>query len=258
MSNDVFNFKQFSVKQDRCAMKVGTDGVLLGAWCRCVGNTIASDQQNVISRILDIGAGTGLISLMLAQRNPLALIDAVEIDPDAASQCRDNFLASPWSSRLTIHAVSLLVFNSDITPSSATTRNDSSRFSLIVSNPPFYDATLKPDDTARAVARHKDSLPVADIMRFASSHLTPDGTLALVYPTSYDEEVMTSAVLNGLAPSRLCDVFTTLRKPSKRRLAEFSRISLPTSASSTSSVIVSESILVGSPEYKALTSDFYL
>lgn len=254
MSNDVFHFKQFSVKQDRCAMKVGTDGVLLGAWCRCVCNTVFSDSPNASSHILDIGAGTGLISLMLAQRNPHSLIDAVEIDPSAASQCLDNFLASPWSSRLTVHAASLSEFNSDATPSSATSRNDSPRFSLIVSNPPFYDATLKPDDTARAVARHKDSLPVADIMLFAATHLTPSGTLALIYPIEYDDEVMTSAVLNGLNPSRLCDVFTSVRKPAKRRLAEFSIIT----SINTSSSLIRESILIGSPEYKALTSGFYL
>lgn len=251
MSNDVFHFKQFSVRQDRCAMKVGTDGVLLGAWCRCVCNTVISDSPNASTHILDIGAGTGLISLMLAQRNPHALIDAVEVDPSAASQCLDNFLASPWSSRLSVHAASLSEFTSYTTPSSAASRSDSPFYSLIVSNPPFYDATLKPDDTARAVARHKDSLPAADIMRFAATHLTPSGTLALIYPVSYDDEVMTSAVLNGLAPSRICDVFTTLRKPAKRRLAEFSLIA-------DSSSLIRESILIGSPEYKALTSAFYL
>lgn len=251
MSKDIFRFKQFSVKQDRCAMKVGTDGVLLGAWCRCVQ---PHGTCNSSSHILDIGAGTGLISLMLAQRNPHALIEAVEIDPDAASQCLDNFAASPWSSRLTIHALSLSEF-SDIT-NSAVHKSESysdtpPHYSLIVSNPPFYNATLKPEDVARAVARHKDSLPVADIMHFAASHLAPNGILALIYPVEYDDEVMTAAVLNDLVPSRICDVFTSLRKPAKRRLAEFSK-------NLNHSSMIRENILIGSPEYKALTSFFYL
>lgn len=236
MSNEVFHFKQFSVRQDRCAMKVGTDGVLLGAWCKCV-DVRDADSCSPMPHILDIGAGTGLISLMLAQRNPKVLIDAVEVDPSAASQCQDNFMSSPWSSRLIINAVPLLDFNTD------------TRYDLIVSNPPFYNATLKPDDEARAVARHKDSLPVSDIMRFAASHLSPYGSLALIYPVSYDDEVMTAAVLNGFSPSRLCDVTTSVRKPAKRRLAEFSLMSVS---------LIRESLLIGSAEHKNLTSDFYL
>lgn len=228
MSNEVFHFKQFSVRQDRCAMKIGTDGVLLGAWCACKG-----------SRILDIGSGTGLISLMLAQRNSAAHIDAVEIDQNAASQCAQNFADSPWNDRLTVHALPLADYYTD------------TRYDLIVSNPPFYNATLKPEDEARAVARHKDSLPIHQIMQFAATHLSADGRLSLIYPTSYDEEVMTSAVLNGLIPSRICDVITSIRKPAKRRLAEFTLNSNPSS-------LIRESLLMGSQEHKMLTSEFYL
>lgn len=206
-------------------MKIGTDGVLLGAWCACQG-----------SSILDIGAGTGLISLMLAQRNSNAKIEAVEIDPNAASQCAQNFADSPWNERLTVHALPLAYYHTE------------TYYDLIVSNPPFYNATLKPEDEARAMARHKDSLPIKQIMQFATTHLSDKGSLALIYPTSYDEEVMTSAVLNGLVPSRICDVITSMSKPAKRRLAEFTF----------RSSLTHESLLIGSQEYQTLTSEFYL
>lgn len=205
MANQTFDFKQFSIHQDRCAMKVGTDGVLLGAW---------AGQGMMPQSVLDIGTGTGIVALMLAQRfgtNELH-VDAVEIDPDAAAQARENADASPWGERITVVPESL---------AQAAERLLDARYDLIVSNPPFYNATLKPDDQGRALARHKDALPVAEITRFAHSHLNTGGRLALIYPTDYDTEVMTAAVLEGLAPTRLCDILTKVGKPCKRRMAEF-------------------------------------
>lgn len=250
MSSPTFDFKQFTIHQDRCAMKVGTDGVLLGAW--------ASGG----STILDIGAGTGLIALMMAQRFANAAITAVEIDTEAARQCHENFAASPWPDRLRILPHSL----ADAEP-----MLEGLTFDSIVSNPPFYNATLKPDDPGRAVARHKDALPIDQIAAFAQRHLAPQGTLSLIYPTAYDTEVMTACILHQLQPVRLCDVLTRQGKPSKRRMAAFalqpsavsqlSNASLPSPASQP---LVREQLSIRnseglySPEYLHLVNDFYL
>ena len=166
-------------------MKIGTDGVLLGALCPLP--TSASTPL----RLLDIGTGTGLIALMLAQRLSDGgiqhfHIDAVEIDPKAAQQARENAAASPWGDSIEVHPCSLQEFSAQL---SADVKYD-----VIVSNPPFYNATLKPEDEARAVARHKDALPLDEISNFSHNHLNNNGLLALIYPTDYDTEVMTSAI----------------------------------------------------------------
>lgn len=220
MPNAHFQFKQFTIHQDRCAMKVGTDGVLLGAW-----SSLSKKAETDESKILDIGAGTGLISLMLAQRYPMAQITAVEIDNNAAAQCAENFAASPWTSRLSIVPLSLHdaepALTTHILPYDPMSRLGG--FDMIVSNPPFYNATLKPNDEGRAVARHKDSLPIDEIAAFAQRWLAPDGTLWLIYPTDYDDEVTTACIIHGLKPAVICDVLTKVGKPCKRRMAAFSR-----------------------------------
>ena len=307
MPKDRFEFKQFAIQQDRCAMKVGTDGVLLGAWVNVkgeggqndsttignsegttIGNgesiTIGNSESLSTYHVLDIGTGTGIIALMLAQRLSAQgqhfHIEAIEIDPSAAQQAADNFLASPWSEHLTIHPQSLADFalqphnlttfepippstqESNFSPpltggfgGGSESGGESSSFALILSNPPFYDATLKPDDVSRAVARHKDSLPVADIARYAATHLSPRGRLALIYPTAYDAEVMTATVLAGLHPIRLCDILTKQGRPCKRRMAEFSAAASP---------LLREQLIIrgtdGSytAQYRLLTDPYYL
>ncbi len=239
MPTATFDFKQFTIHQDRCAMKVGTDGVLLGAWAG-IGVTgfeeferfeKKEDSMRVEGfemhdgfkefeelKILDIGAGTGLISLILAQRFPSAQITAVEIDSEAASQCLENFEASPWADRLTVIPHSLADYELALDGT-----HQEHTFDLIVTNPPFYNATLKPEDKVRAIARHKDSLPADEIASFAHRHLSADGQLALIYPIAYDSEVMMACTLHGLMPTRLCDVLTKEGKPCKRRMAAFRR-----------------------------------
>ena len=213
MKEGSFQFKQFTIQQDRCAMKVGTDGVLLGAWADISRH--APDTERTFT-ILDIGAGTGIISLMLAQRAAEAgidfQVDAVEIDQDAAQQATENISDSPWAGHISVLPLSLQEFE----------QQTDKTYDLIVSNPPFYNATLKPADEGRAVARHKDALPVSDITRFACTHLNPNGRLALICPVAYDSELMTAAVLSGLHPVRICNILTKAGKPSKRRMAEFS------------------------------------
>ena len=137
----MFQFKQFSIEQDRCAMKVGTDGVLLGAWTPLINNPFS---------ILDIGAGTGLIALMLAQRSQAEQIDAIEIDADAYEQCVENFENSPWNDRLYCYHAGLDEFVDEV----------EELFDVIVSNPPFYTDEFKSGDEKRDSARFEDALPL--------------------------------------------------------------------------------------------------
>jgi len=228
-------------------MKVGTDGVLLGAWADVSKYT---NEKDTLYSIIDIGCGTGIIALMLAQRASLThdmfQIDAVEIDTSAAEQAQENFEASPWSKHITIHSMSMQEYEQ---------KEDSRKFDLIVSNPPFYNATLKPDDKGRAIARHKDALHISEIVRFARERLENHGKLALIYPTDYDSEVMTAAVLLGLHPVRICDILTKVGKPCKRRMTEFSSDNLP---------LLREQLTIRNAdgkytdEYRRLTDEFYL
>lgn len=161
MRNTYFQFKQFRVEQGKCAMKVCTDSCVFGAYVQ-----VAQAQ-----RILDIGAGTGLLSLMAAQRSG-ASIDAVEINPEAQEQARQNFTASPWHSRLHLHPLSLQEF----------AKQEHPEFDVILSNPPFFLSSLKSPDAARNTARHTGELLFEDILYFAQQHLAPQGKLYLLLP----------------------------------------------------------------------------
>jgi tRNA1Val (adenine37-N6)-methyltransferase len=150
MANDYFRFKEFTIQQDRTAMKVGTDGILLGAWVGVKG----------VRKTLDVGTGTGLIALMLAQRGVHEL-DAIEIDESAARQAMENVAASPWTSRVTVNHVSLQEF----------ALRTHSRYDLIVSNPPFYEHAYPTKSQGRAFARHGEGLPYADLLECSSALL---------------------------------------------------------------------------------------
>lgn len=161
----MFQFKQFSIVQNKSAMKVGTDGVLLGAW-------VPVTQKK---SILDIGTGTGLIALMLAQRNAMANIDAVEIDEDACEEAKVNFKNSNWSDRLELHKVSLALYST------------SKKYDLIVSNPPYYTDTFKSKKTQRTLARHVDGLSFENLLSYSKTLVTNNGVCAYIIP--YKEEV---------------------------------------------------------------------
>jgi tRNA1Val (adenine37-N6)-methyltransferase len=163
MTNFYFSFKQFTIYQDKCAFKVGTDGVLLGASANVTGKT----------RILDIGTGTGLIALMLAQRCD-SEITTIEPDFDSFSQASENITRSKWSSRIRIENCTLQDF-----------KPENSGFDLIVSNPPYFIDSLKNPDPAKSNARHNDSLTHSDILKGAARLLSEDGLLQLILP--YDE-----------------------------------------------------------------------
>lgn len=238
MSTPYFRFKQFTVWHDRCAMKVGTDGVLLGAWA-------GEAKSSSVRRILDIGTGSGLIALMLAQRFPNAMIDGIDIAPSAIEQAQDNFSASPFCTRLRAHSSSLQEWQ------------PKEKYDLIVSNPPYFSNSLLCPEKIRSNARHDSMLSFTDLLVHSCRMLSLTGTLALVLPADAETSILAEARLSRLYCVRLCRIRTTASKCPKRILIAFSR--------QTSVVpIVSESLCLSddgasrSAAYSALTQDFYL
>ena len=223
----MFRFKKFTIEQDECAMKVGTDGVLLGAWAR--GG----------SRVLDVGTGTGIIALMMAQRYPEAHILGIDIDEGAVRQATVNVQASPFSSRIRIQQTKLQDMD------------DSFRgcFDAIVSNPPFFIDSLAAPDEQRNMARHTATLTYAELMQTAWRLLSDDGELSVVVPFDYRQRMEDEAIFVGFFPSRICAVKTTDRKPAKRYLLSFRKHPCPCEK---------EQLTIGSEAYRQLTGDFYL
>lgn len=233
---DGFRFRQFSVRHDRCAMKVGTDGVLLGAW--------APGGRS----ILDIGTGTGLIALMMAQRFPEAHVTGIDIDGDAALQARENAADSPFGPRIEVAHSSLAGFVAAASPPLS--------FDSIVCNPPFFLHSLKNPDARRSVARHADSLPFADLFRGVAALLAPSGVFSAIVPAEVFEAFTAEASIAGLFVSRLTRVRTTPRKPPKRSLVAFSRLRPDTLAEE--ECVMSRADGSRSEWYRGLTTEFYL
>jgi len=231
-----FRFKQFTVNDDACAMKVGTDGVLLGAWAEL--SSVSSTQ------VLDIGTGSGLIALMVAQRYPYARIDAIDIDSAAISQAADNFAASPWNNRLNAYCAPLQSF-----------QNTDKRYDLIVSNPPYFIDSLKNPDKLRQTARHTDTLSYADLVAGAAQMLAKNGIFALILPADAEQIFLSISQKEGLFPARLTYVHSTPAKPPKRILLALQKG--VTDCSITHFNIASNDA-PRSSEYQTLTADFYL
>ncbi len=229
-----FRFKQFTIQQQRAAMKVGTDGVLLGAWA----------NLDCANRILDIGTGTGLLALMAAQRNANAVIDAIEIEENAIQDASQNIKNSSWANRMAIINSSLQAF---ITKT---------QYDYIISNPPFFTNAPKPEGITRTYARHDDVLSVACLSAFAKNHLTEKGVIGIIYPADCVNHVISTFKQDSLQLIRQCKVYPTPEKSAHRYMMEFSQ--------STRAVIEeSMSIEQGgrhnySDEYKRLTKAFYL
>jgi tRNA1Val (adenine37-N6)-methyltransferase len=198
-----FNFKEFTIHQDRCAMKIGTDGVLLGAWV---------SVENKPDDIMDIGAGTGVIALQLAQRSFAENIVAVEIEDAAFEQCTENFENSPWADRLFCYHASAQEF--------ATEMDDS--FQLIVSNPPFYSEDYKTQNTSRDTARFNTALPFDELIGCVHKLLAAEGIFALILPRKEEEHFIALASEAGLFPKRICRVRGTAVSEEIRSLMEFS------------------------------------
>lgn len=243
MSSPFFRFKQFTVWHDRCAMKVGTDGVLLGAWC-----PLPSKMPRRV-RVLDIGVGSGLIALMLAQRlhqrEDLFSVLGIDIDCDAVEQSHINFQQSPWADSLTSQACRLQDMQAE------------HAFNLIVSNPPYFQDSLKNPNAQRATARHTDTLSYAELIAHSARLLQEDGILALVLPIEAEQEILTLTADHGLHPTDITYVHSKPSKPAKRLLIALSPISDSRRPMTETMYIESENT-PRSDEYKELTKDFYL
>lgn len=240
----MFRFKQFSVRQEVSAMKVGTDGVLLGAWA-----TVLPEDRLA----LDVGTGTGVIALMLAQRSATAIsgekpglrILGIDLDEAAAGEAAANFAASPWADRLTARADSLQSFVSE----QAQTPVFVPKFDLIVSNPPFFAADVAAPDGRRSAARQCGSLPPSELLAAGALLLSPSGRLAVIYPPEEASGFRLEAESSGLYLSRQTRVISVAGQPPKRLLMEFTRIPGHPRF---------DDLVIGSAEYRALTGDFYL
>ena len=252
--NPGFRFKQFFVRHDRCAMKVGTDGVLLGAWTP----TGECKMQNAKCKILDVGTGSGLIALMLAQRCPEAQIDAIDIDPDAVAQARENFASSPWSARLHVSQCALQEWSNNI-KREASNNIKHPNYDLIVSNPPYFTASLKNPDAARSAARHNDTLPFSVLIAESAKLLAPDGTLSLIVPTEAEPELQALAEAQGLCCTHRCYVHPKPDRPAKRVMIAWQRpLASAIHGGSTDHLTLEDTHGGRSIAYQHLTRDFYL
>ena len=231
-----FKFKKFSINQDRCAMKVGTDAVLLGSW-----TPLEHNPQN----ILDIGAGTGIIALMLAQRSTAKSIDAIEIEDNAYEQCFENFENSSWSDRLFCYHASLLEFSEEI----------EEEYDLIVSNPPFYSADFKTANTQRDMARFYDALPFEHLLKGVSKLLSKHGLFTVIIPYQEEENFTLLASKLNLFPIKILHVRGNPSTEIKRSLIAFS---FDKKDLEYDEIVIETSRHKYTSKYIDLTKDFYL
>lgn len=229
-----FRFKQFSVTDDEASLKVGTDAVLLGAWVR-IGDA---------KRLLDVGTGSGVIALMLAQRShPQARVDAIEIQPKDVQQAISNASRSPWPGKIAVMEIPVQQFNAN------------EPFDLIVSNPPYFSGSLLPPDPSRSAARHDATLTYDELLSSARRLLGPNGRLGLIIPYLAADGVLKLAESHGLYPHRLTRFITREGKKPERTLLEFGFTRIHHS--------IDYLTLYGtgnqwSDDYRKLTTNFYL
>tara|TARA_R110002051_G_scaffold68972_1_gene124144 strand:+ start:1772 stop:2521 length:750 start_codon:yes stop_codon:yes gene_type:complete len=247
MSHTPFQFKQFTIAHDRCAAKIGTDGVLLGAW--------ASLDSHPYS-ILDIGTGTGVIALMLAQRSEAETIDALELDDNAYEQATENFENSEWGDRLFCYHAHLYEFATEI----------DDQYDLIISNPPFYEADYKSEDAARDQARFDDAMPFELLVGAVQRLLSEEGRFNVIIPYQREQEFIDLAERGDLFPRRITRVQGTPTSEIKRSLIEFcfhapdsqTGRSTPTAEPQITSLVIEKSRHDYTDDYIALVQDFYL
>ena len=235
MPNQHFQFKQFTIHQDQCAMKVGTDGVLLGAWVDC----------QFAQRILDIGTGTGLLALMLAQRSE-ANIDGIDIDEPAVLQAKENIQNSKWANRIHISHSSFQDFH----------KKQTVCYDLIVSNPPYFENSLKSPSEERTTARHTDSLNPIEILIGSKKLLTTDGRLCIILPLDEGLQFIAKAEEYGFYCQQKTAVIPRIGAAVKRLLLCFGLEK--TVCQESELVIETDKRHSYSDEYKKLTEDYYL
>ncbi|WP_024994800.1 tRNA1(Val) (adenine(37)-N6)-methyltransferase [Phocaeicola paurosaccharolyticus] len=232
MANNFFKFKQFTIHQERCAMKVGTDGVLIAAWANF-------DNARTI---LDVGCGTGLISIIAAQRNPYARITGVDIDSDAVEQAAQNAYDTEWRERIEIINSDFCLF-------------DNVRYDVIVSNPPYFTEQIKSPDKSRSIARSCDTLDYKRLIEKSAEILNESGRLSIILPYNYYEEVIEHGINNKLYPERVAKVYPLPDSNVKRVMVELSRDQKDTVYED---IVIEKSRHNYSDEYIKLTKDFYL
>ena len=235
MGKDSFTFKQFVVRQDRCAMKVGTDGTLLGAW---------AEMERDDGRVLDIGTGTGLIALMMAQRYPEAKVTGIDIDEMAVSQAVENVQGSSFADRIE-------VFQADVN-----TFEPTEMFDSIVCNPPFFNNALICPDNQRTQARHTLSLSYQQLMAAAWRLLRDEGVFSLIIPNDFFQQLESEAHLAGFFLTRVFGVRTIKGKPIKRYLIELRKH--PQIELIKKDVLIEYAPNMRSEWYRELTKDFYI
>jgi tRNA1Val (adenine37-N6)-methyltransferase len=234
ITNTSFQFKQFTVHHDRCTMKVGTDAVLLGAWT----------NVKEANHILDIGTGSGVIALMLAQRSSnLTHIDAVEIEKEDAIQARENILHSPWPERISVHEIPIQKFSPEV------------RYDLIVSNPPYFNNSFQPPDKKRLHTRHTISLDFTELLSSVIQLLKPNGRFNLILPFTEGLEFIALAKQHALFCSRQWSFRPRKEKMIERWLLEFQ---LSATKTEEREVIHYNKTDEWTDDYKELTKDFYL
>ena len=235
MSNNYFQFKQFTVYHDKCAMKVGTDGALLGAWAPVAG----------AANLLDIGTGSGLIALMLAQRCPDARITGVDIDGPATEQARENVAASPWKDRIRIVRQDVREW----------AEREGEKYDALVANPPYFVEKVACPDAARHAARHTDGLSFDELLKAAVALMAETGTFSVVLPSTAVPEFIAAASRHRLYLCHQTWVHTKPTKPAKRALMTFVRRPAATRIDQLSLEVETG---VFSPEFVALLQPFYL
>lgn len=234
MGNPFFEFKKFTIYHDRCAMKVGTDGVLLGAWA----------QVGEAKRILDIGTGSGVVAIMMAQRTN-AHITGIDIDTDAVTQAVENALRSPWAEKINIIQTDVNDYKPDFL------------FDAIVCNPPFFKNALQSPDLRRTNARHTSSLSFSELIRSVKHLLVDGGTFHVVLPLENADEFIMNCWQNDLMLQKQCKIYTKTGKKPKRVLLCFKR-------GNCTYFLTEETLYIKTLDdeltdsYRQLTRDFYL
>lgn len=234
MAKGYFEFKQFTIHQDCCAMKVGTDGALLGAWASAPAG---------FCRILDIGTGTGLIALMMAQRYPQSKVIGIDIDHQAVSQATANVAVSPFANRVRIILADISEFSVE-------------QYDAIVCNPPYFVDSLVCEDSSRTLARHGISLTYKTLIQSVKKLLKDDGVFSIILPADFRSQLLSEVALAGLVLSKECAIKTTPKRTPKRFLMEFRKKPVSTVSSTTETLETNPG--QRSLWYQQLIKDFYL
>lgn len=241
MASNGFQFKQFYVRHDKCAMKVGTDGVLLGIMAPVDGYNSSN------ARILDVGTGSGLVALMIAQRCQKAQIDAIDIDSAAVEQAKENFTASPWANSLQVYQTRMQDWNPDY------------KYDLIVSNPPYFQNSLKNPEKGRQLARHTDTLSYNELFTHSAQLLKKDGEFVVILPAEAETEVRGLAAAERFSLTHVTHVFSKEGKSARRVLLCFAKgIENQESIVRIDSLVLEDEKGGRSLPYQTLTKDFYL